>query len=401
MKGKTAQKNKSIYMDYAAATPVSSEVISAMKPFLSEQFGNPGSIHNLGILANKALEKGRKDIAMVLGAKTEEIIFTSGGTESDNLAILGAANFFKRISKGKKLHIITTKIEHHAVLKPIKFLEMNGFEVTYISVSKKGIVNVTDIKKAIKENTILISVMYANNETGSIQPIREIGNMIKEFREDRAYPLFHTDACQAPGALNLQVSNLRTDLMSFSGAKIYGPKGSGFLYIKKGTHIDPIIFGGEQEGGLRSGTQNVPEIAGMAKAFKMADEKRKDESARLLKLRDYFISSVKKAITKCELNGDEKLRLPNNANIYFQGISGEQLVIELDAKGVMISAGSACSSREDTPSHVLLSMYGSEERANSSVRFTFGRDTDKKKIDFVIKTLKDIIKRLRSQKKEV
>lgn len=386
---------KRIYLDHAAATPVDEKVLTAMRPYFSRDFGNPGSIHRDGIVAAKALEAARKETAMVLGAKSDEIIFTSGGTESDNLAILGVANFFKRISNGKKLHIITTAIEHHAILKPYKFLEMNGFEVTYIPVSKKGIVNIADIKKAIKDNTVLVSVMYANNEVGTIQPIREIGNMLKEIRGDRPYPLFHTDACQAPGALSLQVSNLHIDLMSLTGAKIYGPKGAGVLYVKKGTPLDPIIFGGEQERGLRSGTQNVSACVGLAKALTKIDGNRKKESERQTKLRDYFIAALKKTFRNSELNGEQKMRLPNNVNIYFPKLSGEQLVIELDAQGISASTGSACSSREEAPSHVLIAMYGSEERAESSVRFTLGNGTTKSEINRTMTILKNIVHRLR------
>ncbi|MEI6296567.1 MAG: cysteine desulfurase family protein [bacterium] len=391
------KQNKSIYLDYAATTPVDEKVLLGMRRFWSTEYGNPGSIHSLGVSANKALEEARKNIALPLGARSSEIFFTSGGTESNNLAIMGVANFFKRISNGKKLHIITSKIEHHSVLKPFKFLEKNGFDVTYLNTSPSGLVKPEDVKKAIKDNTVLVSLMYANNEIGTIQPIREISQKIKEKRGDRNYPIFHTDACQAPGALSLQVSNLGIDLMTIGGSKIYGPKGSGFLYIKNGTPVDPVFFGGGQEGGLRSGTQNVPEIVGLSIALRLIEDKRKKESDRLTILRDYFITSAKKIISNLELNGDAKQRLPNNVNFYFPGISGEQLVIELDAKGVMTSTGSACSSREEAPSHVLVSVYGKEARANSSVRFTFGRDTTKNDILKTVKILQNIVERLRKK----
>ncbi|HBM45799.1 TPA: cysteine desulfurase NifS [Patescibacteria group bacterium] len=386
---------KRIFLDHASTTPVLGEVLGAMKKFWSSEYGNPGSIHSFGINASKAIEESRKNIAMVLGAKSSEIIFTSGGTESNNLAILGVANLFKKNSNGAKLHIITTQIEHHAVLYPFKYLENSGFEVTYLPVSEKGIVSVEEVKKAIKENTVLISIIYANNEVGTIQPIREIGNLIKKVRADRPYPVFHTDACQAPCFLNLQVSNLGVDLMTISGSKLYGPKGSGFLYVKNNTPIEPTTFGGGQESGLRSGTQAVPLIVGLAKALKIAEDKKKKESDRLISLRDYFIRLVLKKIAGTKLNGDMKLRLPNNANIYFPGISGEQLVIELDVKGIAVSTGSACSSREEAPSHVLLAIYNDKKRADGSIRFTFGRDTTKKDVDQTIKTLDSIIKRIR------
>ncbi len=389
------KNRKSIYLDYAATTPVNEDVFLKMKNFFSFDFGNPGSIHNSGVKAMASVEMARREVAKILGAKASEVVFTSGGTESDNMAILGVANFFKRVGRGKRLHIITTKIEHHAVLKPVKFLELNGFDVTYIPISEKGVVRLDDVKNAIRENTVLVSIMYANNEVGTIQPIREIGNFLKKYRGDRQYPVFHTDACQAAGSLSLQVSNLGVDLLTLSASKFYGPKGSGILYVRKNTSIDPIMFGGEQEGGMRSGTQNVPAIIGLAEALKIADKKRIKEVERLVKLRDYFISSVKKNIDGSRLNGDIKMRLPNNVNLYFPGIPGERLVIELDVLGVECSTGSACSSREDAPSHVLMSLFNDKQRTMSSVRFTLGRSTNKKEIDYVVKVLKEIIFRLK------
>lgn len=386
---------KKIYFDYAATTPLDHKVLLKMNKFFSDDFGNPGSIHSSGLEAMNALETARKDVAKVLGARPAEIVFTSGGTESDNMAILGVSNFFKRVGRGKRLHIITTKIEHHAVLKPTKFLEVNGFDVTYIPVSEKGLVRLDDIKKAIRENTILVSVMYANNEIGTIQPIREIGNFLKKHRGDRLYPLFHTDACQSPGSLTLQVSNLGVDLLTLSSSKFYGPKGSGILYIKTGTPIDPIVFGGEQEDGMRSGTQNVPSIVGLAEALQVSDKHRKKESERLANLRNYFILNVKKTIEGTLLNGDDKMRLPNNINIYFPGVSGERLVVELDVLGIECSTGSACSSREEAPSHVLMSLFNDKIRTMGSVRFTLGKNSKKKEIDFVIKNLKETVSRLK------
>lgn len=392
---KVTKTKERIFLDYASTTPVDRGVLGVMKKFWSTEFGNPGSIHSFGISASKALEEARKNIAMILGAKSSEVIFTSGGTESDNLAVLGVAKLFKKNANGAKLHIITTQIEHHAVLYPIKYLENNGFEVTYLPVSEKGVVSIDDVRKAIKENTVLVSIIYANNEVGTVQPIREIGNLIKKVKGDRPYPIFHTDACQAPGSLNLQVSNLGVDLMSMSGSKMYGPKGVGLIYVKNGTPIDSIIFGGGQESGLRSGTQPVSLIVGLSRALKISEEKKKKEIERLTKLRDYFIRSVIKNIEGARLNGDVKQRLPNNVNVYFPGVSGEQLVIELDVRGIAVSTGSACSSREESPSHVIRAMYNDKRRADSSVRFTLGRDTDKKKIDQTIKFLVSIIKRIR------
>lgn len=386
-------KNK-IYLDHASATPLDQKVYSAMKNYWSVNFGNPGSIHSVGLAANTALEDARKKVAMVLGARSSEIVFTSGGTESDNLAISGVANLFKKNSNGAKLHIVTTEIEHHAVLNPIKYLENSGFEVTYLKASDKGLITAEQVRSALRENTVLVSVIYANNEIGTIQPIREIGNIIKKVRGDRPYPVFHTDACQAPGFLNLQVSNLGVDLMTISGSKIYGPKGSGILYVKTNTPIDPIFLGGGQEGGLRSGTQAVPLIVGFAAALEMAEKKKKSKDlARMIENRDYFIRSVLSVFKNVKLNGDTKLRLPNNANFYFPGVSGEQLVIELDVRGVMVSTGSACSSREEAPSHVISSIYG-EKRAESSIRFTLGRSTTKKEVTRVIKILDSILRRI-------
>ncbi len=393
VKGKITQRK--IYLDHAAATPLLDKVFLEMKKYWSLDFGNPGSIHSFGIMADRALNQARRDVAMSLGAKSDEIIFTSGGTESDNLAILGVANFFKRVGRGKKLHAITTVIEHHAVIKPFNFLELNGFEVTYLPVSTKGIINLEDLKNSLRENTVLVSIMYANNEIGTIQPIREIGNFLKRERKDRPYPIFHTDACQAPGALSLQVSNLHVDMMSLSGAKVYGPKGIGALYVKKGTPIDPILFGGGQEWGIRSGTQNIPACVGLGRAISIADSRRKEDSERISKLRNYFWIEIKKVIKDVELNGDDESRLPNNLNIYIPQISGERLVIELDVKGIMASTGSACSSREEAPSHVLTALHGSEERAECSIRFTLGRETTKKEIDRTIKVLKEIVMRLK------
>lgn len=389
------KKKRSIYLDYAASTPVDHRAFFKMRRFLSSDFGNPGSIHNSGLVAMRALDTARKETAMVLGAKHSEIVFTSGGTESDNMAILGVANFFKRVGRGKRLHLITTKTEHHAVLKPFKFLELNGFDITYLPVSKRGVVDPQKVKEALKDNTVLVSIMYANNETGSIQPIREIGNVIRKKRGDLAYPVFHTDACQAPGYLSLQVSNLGVDLMTLCGSKTYGPKGSGILYVKSGTPIDPIMFGGEQEGGLRSGTQNVPACVGFGEAIKIADGMRKKESERISRLRNIFWEKLKLEINDIELNGDLNLRLPNNLNVFFPGISGEQIVVEMDMNGVMVSSGSACSSREEAPSHVLVAMYGSKDRAESSVRFTLGRGTIRQDIDKTVKILKEIVVRLR------
>lgn len=369
---------KRIYLDYAAATPLDTRVKEEMEK-AEKFFGNASSIHSEGSKAKEILEEARKKIAGILGCKSGEIIFTSGGTESDNLAIFGIARKFK------KGHIITTKIEHSAVLEPCRQLEKEGFEVTYLPPDKNGFINPEDIKKSLREDTILISVIYANNEIGTIQPIRQISKI-----KGKAY--FHTDACQAAGFLNLKVETLGVDLLTLNAAKIYGPKGIGILYKKSDVKISPLIYGGGQEGGLRSGTESPVLYAGLAEALVLAQENKENGSRRLSDLRDYFIKMVLTEIPNTELNGSSKNRLPNNANFHFKDCNSEELLIKLDLKGIACSSASACSATLCTSSHVIAALNKKNNAETQSLRFSLGRHTNKKDLDYVIKVLCEILK---------
>jgi len=387
----TKNKTKRIYMDHAAAAPMDKRVKKAMEPYWTENFGNPNAIYKEGLIARSAVETARKDIAKILGARVKEIIFTNGGTESDNLAIFGIAKNFK------SGHIITTKFEHHAVLNSCKRLEKEGFEVTYLDVGKEGVINPKDVAKVLKPETILVSIMYANNEIGTVQPIREIAKAIRDFKKKNGavFPLFHTDACQAPSYLDINVERLGVDLMTINGSKIYGPKGIGLLYAKNGIKLEPLLYGGEQERKLRPGTENVPAIVGLAEALKIADKDREKESARLVKLRDYFINRLLGEIPKTVLNGHPAQRLPNNINVSILDAEGESIVLYLDEAGVSCSTGSACTSESLEPSHVILAIGKPHAYAHGAMRFSLGRSTTKKDIDYVMKVLPDIIKKLR------
>lgn len=338
---------------------------------------NPSSLHEEGKLAKKKLEEARKTVAEVLGCLPKEIIFTGSGTESINLALLG----FARANKDKGNHIITSEVEHHAVLATAKQLEKEGFEVTYLNVDKNGVVNPTDLKNAIKPETILVSLMYVNNEVGAINDIKDLRKIAKGI-------VFHTDACQAPGYLSL--TNLGVDLLSLSAQKFNGPKGVGILYKSKDVEIEPIIFGGGQEFGLRSGTENVQAIYETAIALKNADENREEETVRLTELRDYFITELEK-IPQVTINGSKDNRIANNVNISIKGLEGEAVVIYLDKEGVAASTGAACSTSSITPSHVLLAMGKSEEEAKSAVRFTLGKETKKADLDETVAKLTKIV----------
>lgn len=376
-----------IYLDHAATTPIDPRVYEAMQPYFTEKFGNPSSIYQTGQIARNAIERARLEVANILGALPDEIIFVAGGTESDNLAIFGVA----RANQHKGKHIITSKIEHHAVLHPCEQLEKEGFEVTYIPVEKNGIVDPEKVKNAMRDDTILVSIMYANNEVGTIQPIAKIGRTCKK----RGIP-FHTDACQASGALPLNVDKLHLDLMTINGSKMYGPKGIGVLYIRKGTAIKPIMFGGEQEKKMRPGTENVPGIIGFAKALQLAEESREKESVRLCDLRDYMIREILTRIPKVELNGDLIQRLPNNVNVSVLEIEGEALLLRLDMKGISASSGSACTSGSLDPSHVILALGKTHFVAHGSIRFSLGKSTTKKDIDYVLDILPKIVDDLRA-----
>ncbi len=399
---------RSIYVDYAATTPVDDRVARVMRKYLSDEFGNPSSVHSYGVRAKKAVEDSRKKVAGVLKCRPQEVYFTGGGTEGDNLAIFGIAKAYRNSIRdkyeykdGRKYgHIITSAIEHHAVLSPCHILEREGFDVTYLPVSKDGLVDPKNIKRALRPDTFLVSIMYANNEIGTVQPISEIAKVIRHYRRTQpstlnARPYFHTDACQAPGALSLNVAKLGVDLMTISGSKIYGPKGVGALYIKEGVEIESLVYGGGQERGIRSGTENVAGIVGLAEALIISEEMREKESKRLVDLRNYFAESITKKFPEVEINGSMKERLPNNLNIYIPNIENEQLVIELDAIGVAVSAGSACHSNGSGGSHVIWAISNDSKRINGSVRFTFGRTTTKKDIDFVLKSLPEILNRIK------
>ena len=372
--------NRLIYMDNAATTPVYPEVYEAMKPYFDEVYGNPSAVYTFAGKAGTAVDDARQTIASVINAKPEEVYFTSGGSESDNWAIIGAVE--GNCHKGK--HIITTKIEHHAVQNTCKYLEKHGFEVTYLDVDKYGRVSPKDVALAIRPDTILISVMTANNEIGSIQPIEEIGDIAGKHGV-----LFHTDAVQAMGHIKIDVEKMNIDLLSASAHKLNGPKGVGLMYVRKGIAIPSFIHGGAQERGRRAGTLNVPGIVGFATAARMAEESMTERSQYVTGLRDYFIDRVLNEIDGSRLNGDRINRLPNNVNLSFIGINGETLLIILDQNEICASSGSACSSGSLDPSHVLTAIGLSSQEAGSSLRFTLSEKNTKDEIDYTI----DIIKK--------
>ena len=371
-------------MDHAATTYLDHRVKRAMENFWMKDFGNPSSIYSEGRKAKKALESARTEIAKIINVRPDEIIFTNGGTESDNLAILGVAN---KVEKG---HIITTKIEHHAVLNPCKVLEKKGWKITYLDMGQEGIVKPEDVEKALQPDTILVSIMYVNNEIGTIQPIAEIGKILKNHKAH-----FHVDSCQAAGYLDLDVEKLGVDLMTINGSKIYGPKGIGMLYARRGIKLAPLIYGGEQERGLRPGTENVPAIIGLAEALKIAQKEKNKESKRLTALRDYFIKRLTKEIPKTFLNGHHKKRLPNNINISILAAEGEAIVLYLDDYGIACSTGSACTSVSLEPSHVIMALGKSYDYSHGSIRFSLGRRNTKKDIDYVMKILPKVVEKLR------
>lgn len=375
-----------VYLDHAATTPVAQKVVKAMLPYFSENFGNASSIHKEGQDARRAIEDSRRSIAGLINARADEIIFTGSGTESNNLAIKGAA--FSESGKEKN-HIITSKIEHHAVLEPCEFLEKRGFKVTYIPVDNEGLVNAKDIEKAITPRTLLVSIMHANNEIGTIQPIEEIGRICK-----RRNVLFHADAVQSFGKLPIDVKRMDIDFLSASAHKIYGPKGVGLLYIKKGAEIEPLLHGGGHEFGLRSSTENTAGIVGFAKAVEICQKEMKPEAKILTALRDYLIKEMLK-IPNTKLNGHAAKRIYNNANFSFFGIEGESLIMHLDMQGIAGSTGSACSTKSLKPSHVLTAIGLPHVQAHGSLRLTLGRSTTQQDIDYAVKTVKEIVENLR------
>ena len=379
--------SKLIYLDNAATTKTAPEVVEAMLPYFTEHFGNPSSIYSFAAGNKDVITRQREVIADALSAKANEIYFTAGGSESDNWALKATAEAYK--SKGN--HIITTKIEHHAILHTAEYLEQNGFEVTYLDVDENGVVKLEDLKAAIRPTTILISVMFANNEIGTIQPIKEIGAIAKEHGI-----LFHTDAVQAFGQVPINVDEYQIDMLSASGHKLNGPKGIGFLYIRKGVKIRSFVHGGGQERKRRAGTENVPGIVGFGKATELALATMKERTAKEAELRNYLIQRVMDEIPYTKLNGHPEKRLPNNANFSFRFIEGESLLIMLDMKGVCASSGSACTSGSLDPSHVLLAIGLPHEIAHGSLRLTLSDETTKEDIDYVVECLKEIVTNLRN-----
>jgi cysteine desulfurase len=389
-------EKREIYFDYAAATPLDPRVLAAIAPYLDGCFGNPSSLHSAGRLAKTAIDDSRDAIAKVLSCRASEIVFTSGGTEADNLAVLGAA----RKNKSRCDHLITSTIEHHAVLKPIEHLVKNeGFSADYVKVDREGVIDPADVISKLTNKTALVSIMYANNEIGTIQPIAEIGKAIAEWKKQNGRkadepPYFHTDACQAAGALPLEVKKLGVDLLTLNGSKICGPKGAGVLFIANGVKIEPIVFGGGQEWRLRSGTENVPAIVGLAAALKIAATEKERENARLTLLRDKLIAGLLK-IPKTFLNGHASKRLPNNVNVTILDIEGEAMVLYLDEEGFCVSTGSACTSANLEPSHVIRALGLPYEAAHGSLRVTLGRFTKEEEIDAFLVALPPIVAKLR------
>ena len=377
---------KNVYFDNAATTRLDEEVLQVMIPYLKENYGNASSIYKLGRESRKAIEEAREKIAKILNCEPSEIYFTAGGSESDNTAIKGIAKAYK--NKGN--HIITSKIEHPAVLESCKELEKEGFEISYISVNENGIINLEELKKEIRPETILISVMFANNEIGSIQPIKEIGEIAKE---NHIY--FHTDAVQAMGSIKIDVKELNIDSLSLSGHKFYGPKGIGALYVKKGIQFKKYISGGHQERGKRAGTENVAGIVGIGKALELAYATLEEHNQKIRELRDYYEEQIKEKIPYIKVNGDKENRLCGNSNISFRFIEGEGLLLNLDLKGICASSGSACTSGSLDPSHVLLAIGLPHEIAHGSLRISIGKYSTKKEIDYLVENLVEIVNRLR------
>ncbi len=373
-----------IYLDNAATTAINEQVLQEMIPFLKEHYGNPSSIHRLGRVSNKAIKKVRKQIADLISAEPEEILFTSGGTESNNTALYGISH----ANQGN--HIITSSIEHEAILEPCKKLEKEGFEITYLPVNQEGLVNPIDFKQSIKENTCLASIMFANNEVGTLQPIKEISKICQEKNI-----FLHTDAIQAIGKVNINVKDLGVDLLSISSHKINGPKGVGALYIRKGIPIDPFIVGGGQENGLRSGTENVAGLVGFGKACQLAKENLEKNILHFKNLRDTLVSKVLEEILHVTINGHPEKRIPNNAHFSFLGVNGEDLIIKLDEEGIAASTGSACSVNTQKESHVLKSMGFSHDQISGSLRLTVGISNTISEIEKTVTILKNIVKELR------
>ncbi len=376
---------KRIYMDHSATTRVDSLVVDAMLPYFSEMFGNSSSLHSFGMEAAEALSMARKQVAEAIGALPEEIIFTSGGTESDNLAIRGVIPR----NSGKK-HVITSVVEHPAVLNTCAYLESLGHDVSYIPVDSEGLVDIEKLEGSIRENTVLISVMHANNEVGTIQPIREIAQIAKNHKI-----YFHTDAVQSIGKIPVNVDDLGVDMLSISSHKIHGPKGVGVLYVRKGTIIEPIVFGGNHENGMRSGTENIPGIVGIGKAMILAQQRLDIDSKHMQQMRDSLIRRVFESVSDVRLNGHPTQRLPNNVNLSFKYAEGESMLMLLDMKGIAVSTGSACSSKSLKASHVLSSLNIEDDYIHGSLRISLGRENTMEDIDYVVESLKETVLKLR------
>jgi len=378
---------RKVYMDHAATTPVDPKVVEAMLPYFTEIYGNASSLHSFGREAHNSMEEARSRVARLINAHPEEIVFTAGGTESDNIAIKGAA--YANRSKGD--HIITSTIEHPAVLETCRSLEKQGFKVTYIPVDKNGLIEPESLRKAVTERTILITIMNANNEIGTIEPIEEIAELA-----GTKTIIFHTDAVQSAGKIPVDVKETGIDLLSISAHKIYGPKGAGALYIRRGTRLEPIMHGGGHERGLRSSTENIPGIVGLGKAAELAERRMSEDTAHLTSLRDQLIKETLSNIEESYLNGHPTKRLPNNAHFRFTGIEGEALILNLDEKGIAASTGSACSSKKLLPSHVLMAIGLDEVQAHGSLRLTLGRENTKEDVEYVLQVLPETVKKLRA-----
>jgi cysteine desulfurase len=390
-------KKPLIYFDYAATTYTDERVWQAMKPCLQDYFGNAGSLHQFGRQAKELMSQARGQIATALGAKPMEIIFTGSGTESDNLAVLGVARAYQEDGR----HLITTTIEHKAVLNPMHQLKKEGFQVDFLPVDQWGLVRPSQIIDQVSDQTTLISIIYANNEIGVIQPISEIGRKIIQIRQDRQRrgvktPLFfHTDACQAAAYLSLKVKEIDVDLLTLNGSKIYGPKGTGALYVKSGIRLSPLTYGGDQEFGWRPGTENIPGIVGLGQAIEIAQAEKEKEGQRQADLRDYFIERLTREIPNVVLNGHAVERMPNNINVSVLGIEGESMLLWLDKYGIAVSTGSACDSKHLEPSHVIMALGHSHEYAHGSLRLSLGRKSSKREIDHFMEVFPNIVKKLR------
>ena len=378
------------YFDNAATTRVKEDVLEEMLPYFTERYGNPSSMYTKGRETRKAVEEARTKVAALINCKPNEIYFTGCGTESDNMAIKGVA--YANWRKGK--HIITSKIEHPAILHTCQNLQNHGFEVTYLDVDKNGFINLDELKNAIRNDTILISIMFANNEIGTIQPIHEIAQIAKMYNI-----IFHTDSVQACGNVPIDVQKMGIDMLSLSGHKLYAPKGIGALYVRNGIQFEKFMDGGHQEKNKRAGTENVPGIIGLGKACELAKNNLNNHMKHLQEMRDYYISQVKERIPNIKLNGSLEKRLPGNANFSFEGIDGESLLLNLDAKGICASSGSACTTGSTSPSHVLLAIGLSPESANGALRTTFGEENTKEDVDYLVENLAEIVERLRKMKK--